>query len=303
MKLRKRKDAAPGTDEAVRAEMAEHLRVVNEVNAKRKAGTANTRDYARGTEAARAVREGQAELEALRVARADQAARSTSALRGRHPAGSLARSRFQAECAGTRLDFRSFDADDEREARRLLLIEGALSPADEEAAIRLTDRAAGEAGFIARRRRELAAEAKQKAEAERLVLAFLPQRRAPEPGSIELPRSVWQALTVAEDGVCDLVDAGLLVALAFAFANTSAELFARGSFDRYEDGTPTIAVTDAGHSVRLARGVYPEGVQGLNVRIHLRRLENLGWVKVEQASGTVRIRPGARMRDLWPSAA
>ena len=82
--------------------------------------------------------------------------------------------------------------------------------------------------------------------------------------------------------------------LLYSFANESAALFARGSF--HGGDAPAITISDAGQSVRLARGVDAGGC--LQVRKSLAALRRNKSVETEHARGTLTVRPGVRMRKL-----
>lgn len=215
---------------------------------------------------------------------------------------------LRAELEGViRLDPSAFTRDDRKQLDGLRRVNGrgelTDSKQDMRTLERLVDKAAEAAGhgpgLIARRRRELAAEAKRTQEAERLHTATLPARRAPEPGSVELPRLLWRWVTDGRHDTFSLNDLGLLAGLLFAFANDSAALFARSHARIGRDDTgPVITLRDAAAGVRLGTGVNPSG--GLDVRHGLETLHRNRWVTTERNGGTLRIRPGERMRDLYP---
>jgi hypothetical protein len=176
---------------------------------------------------------------------------------------------FPVELKGARLDSRALTDNDRQELRRLALARrDGLSDKDRRSLEKLVDKAAEQAGngpgFLARRRREIDTAEKQDAETRRLHLATLPRRREPEPGSIEVPRRVFEWVTNGKDDTFDLTDAAVLVGLLFSFANESAALFARCRFDRDDDGTPALTITRRGDGCasRSGRGRPAHGRPG-----------------------------------------
>lgn len=138
-----------------------------------------------------------------------------------------------------------------------------------------------------------------KAEATRLARTFLPKRRDPEPGSIELPSFLFDWLTNEEADTFDLTDLGVLAALVYSFANESGDLFARGSFVHDEHG-PSIVIGKSGtHAPRLLRGA--DNTHRMQVLDHLLALKVNRWIETANVRGVCTIRPGARMRKLWPT--
>jgi hypothetical protein len=271
---------------------------VTEVREKVSAGTATRRDYDAGTEAAR-------ERGAIRAEQERRAANRTEpqsmfgriGLR-RHPL-TLARQYDPDVLDGVALDADRLSDDDLAELRRHLRArrEGELSEEGRARAELLVGQAAGEPELYARRRRELAREESMRAEATTLARTFLPRRRDPEPGSVELPRYLLDWLTNGEPDTFDVTDLGVLAALALSFANEDASVLARADFAHDADG-PRIVVRQAGAGARLTRGA--DDSQHLQLADHLGALKRNGWIETERVRGTYTIRPGERMRKLWP---
>lgn len=298
----------PLTDDELRERGRNHLRAHREAERRVRSGKGQPGDYQLSRESvaqATAIRD---EL-ATRQTQRRSAAGVEREARERGPSVSLAFVRdrvFRAELEGvTRLDTSGFSREDREELSRLrrLSREGELSGKHRRALERLVNKAAEAGGngpgLLARRRRELDAAARRKQEADRLHTAMLPRRRAPEPGSVELPRFLWGWVTDGRDDTFSLNDLGLLAGLAFSFANHSAALFS-SRFTRIDrdDAGPVLTITDAGAGVRLASGVNPSG--GIDVRDSLSALARNGWVVVERNGKTLRLRPGERMHSLFP---
>lgn len=89
--------------------------------------------------------------------------------------------------------------------------------------------------------------------------------------------------------------------LAYSFANESAALFAHARFEGVGSDPRIIVGKGApGGGVRLAYGA--DDTQRVEVRDSLAKLKANGWVEVEVVRGVTTIRPGERMRKLWPKA-
>ena len=261
-----------------------------------------------GTRAARAAVAAKRELNERRRQRG-VAASAQAAAKGRPPSVSLrfVYGLFPVELKGARLDGRGYTDDERRELHRVSRArrDGSLSEKDRRSLEKLVDRAAEAAGngpgFLARRRREIGTAAKQEEEARRLHLSMLPRRRDPEPGSIEVPRLPWEWVTNGKDDTFDLTDLAVLVGLLFSFANESSALFARCRFDRVDDGTPMLTITDAGMGVLLARGADDRRSVGrgrMEVASSLSTLKRNRWIEMQRSGKVLRVRPGERMRKL-----
>jgi hypothetical protein len=138
-----------------------------------------------------------------------------------------------------------------------------------------------------------------RAEAARLARTFLLRRRDPEPGSIELPSFLFPWLTNGEINSCDLTDLGPLAALVYSFSNESGAVFARGSFVHDEQG-PSIVIGKSGTAQpRLLTGADDRPT--LHLLDHLSALKRNDWIETANVNGVWTIRPGERMRKLWPN--
>ena len=163
----------------------------------------------------------------------------------------------------------------------------------------LIGKAAGEPGLYARRRTEITKEDEMKAEATKLAKVFLPRRREPEPGSIELPAFLLAWCADGQEGSFDLQDLGVLAAVALSFANQSVELLPTARFVLDDDG-PKIVISDAGARVRLRYGADDTG--HLNFRKSLAALDRNGWTNTTRHRSKLTIRQGKRLKKLWPEA-
>lgn len=310
--LRGRKRVGPDDElRELRERGREALRKVKAVEAAVREGRATPEMLDEGTRAGKAGAAAMRELNERQRRRTAQAATAVAA-KGRPPTVPLrfAYDVFPVELKGARLDGRGFSDEERRELHRVARArrDGPLSDKDRRSLGKLVDRAAEAAGngpgFLARRRREIEAAEKQEAEARRLHLSMLPRRREPEPGSIEVPRAVFEAVTNGRDDTFDLTDAAVLVGLLFSFANESAALFARCRFDRV-DGVSTLSITDAGMGVLLARGADDRRSVGrgrMEVASSLDTLRRNRWIETERNGKVLRVQPGARMRKLLGEA-
>jgi hypothetical protein len=123
-----------------------------------------------------------------------------------------ARDRDSGILDGVTLHNANLSDDELSELKRLLRARrgGEWSAEERERYEALVGQAAGEPGLFTRLRDEIEKEAAMKAEATKLARAFLPKRRDPEPGSIELPSYLFAWLTNGEANSFDLTDLGLL---------------------------------------------------------------------------------------------
>lgn len=93
---------------------------------------------------------------------------------------------------------------------------------------------------------------------------------------------------------------GCWPALVYSFANESGALWVRGSFVHDEQG-PSIVIGKSGTAhPRLIRGA--DDTQHLQVLDHLSKLKVNRWIDYGNVRGVYTIRPGERMRKLWPKA-
>jgi hypothetical protein len=289
--LGRTKDKSEETERELKRRIKENRRVVAKLRPRIRSGRAATAEIEQATAAAAAAVAASRELQ--RRDR-DRAMVARQLIRAGSPVLRLARRLFADEIVGVTLDSSRLTDDEMEEARRLLRLDR-LDGKDARSAERLVDVAAGEPGFIKRRRREAEQAAAREREAERLHRAMLPRRRDPEPGSIELPRFLFQWVTNGKDNTFDVTDLGVLAAVMFSFAGETAALFARARFDR-ADGTPTITVHDAGQRVGLVFGADATGT--MNVRVSLHVLARNKWIDMTGKGGTLRIQPGERMRKI-----
>jgi len=294
------RDVRDLTDAELREVQANARASVREVNARRRAGTATGRDYREGTEAAR---EGVAARDELGRRIAESSSRSiVERLTRRASPLTTAREYDRELLDGVLLDSGKLSDAELSELRTLLKARRDLARAGEpwpdaerERAEALVGKSAGEPELYARRRDEVRRANEMRAEATKLARAFWPRRRDPEPGSVELPASLFGLLVNGDEDTFDLADLGLLAALAYSFASESAALFVRAEFVHAEG--PSIVCRQSGAGVRLVRGADDTG--HIRVDVSLVGLKQLGWVETHRHRGTFTIRPGERMRKLW----
>ena len=281
------------SDRQLHERMDADLRTVREVRRKGISKVTGA-ELDAGIAAAQSAKAGRAELHRRMNERETRGWMARIGRRG-HPL-SVAREREAPLLDGLPLDHRKLSDEELKELRQLLRDRG---PSDEERPRyeALVGKAAGEVGIIARIRDEREREAAMRAEAEKLARAFLPRRRDPEPGSIELPRFLYGWVTDRRDDTFDVADLGVLAAILFAFANEDAALFARGEFV-LDGGDPRIVISDAGQGVRLCAGASDGQLQ---TRQCIERLRVNRWLEVERQGrgSTMILRPGERMRKLW----
>ena len=305
IKRGKKRDTDEQLRERGRASLAEARRASERI----RSGKADASDYLAQRAALESATAARDELDRRQRERGAAVAEERD-LREHGPRVSLSFARngpLRAELEGVpRLDPSVFTREDREELWRLRRANGRGELTDDKGDMRslerLIDRAAVAAGhgpgLIARRRRELKQAEKHKREAHRLHLEMLPRRREPEPGSVELPRAVWEALTDGRDDTYELADVAALAVFAFSFANGSSAAFARRNcrFDR-DDAGPVLTFRDAAAGMHFAPGV---NVSGVGVYRSLTVLAANKWIVTERESGTLRIRPGDRLRSLFP---
>ena len=297
-------DTRPSERE-LRKRLADDVRRVDEIRPKLGTGKATGHEVRELAEAARRARSTHEELRVRRAERASDGGALRSAWRwGRrsHPLTQVRELEGRVLDGVTLADANLTD-EEVAELRTFLKVRyGYDDPTPEQSARyeALVGKAAGEAGVLDRRRDEVTKEDEMRAEATKLARAFLPVRRDPEPGSVELPRFVFDWLTNGEADTFDLTDLGLLAGLVYSFANESGALFVNGGFEVADDG-PRIVVGKGGSAgLRLVAGA--DDTQRVQVRAHLANLRRNGWAEVEVVRGVTTIRPGERMRKLWPKA-
>jgi hypothetical protein len=93
----------------------------------------------------------------------------------------------------------------------------------------------------------------------------------------------------------------VLAALALSFANESAELFPRATFAVDADG-PSITLPKSGTGQpRILAGA--DDTQHLSLGDRIARLKANRWIEVHvERLGVLTLRPGERMRALWPTS-
>jgi hypothetical protein len=173
------------------------------------AGTATRRDYDTGAEAARERRAIRAEQERRAANRTEPLSLLARIGIRRHPL-TLARQYDPDVLDGVPLDADRLTDDDLAELRRHLRArrEGELSEEGRARVEALVGQAAGDPELYTRRRRELEREDSMRAEATKLARTFLPTRRDPEPGSVELPAFLFSWITNGEADTFDMTDLG-----------------------------------------------------------------------------------------------
>jgi hypothetical protein len=196
-----------------------------------------------------------------------------------------------------RLDHHRLSGDDLRELRKLQKVRHREATPEQEARyVELVEQAADEPGLFARRTEAIEREDAMKAEAAKLARTFLPRRRDPAPGSVELPAYLLRWLTNGQDETFDVTDLGVLAAVLLSFADESPGPFVHGRFQRDDDG-PAIVIGQAGAGERLMRGA--DDTAHVRVGAHLSLLARNDLLDVQRVSGTTTIRLGRRTRKLW----
>ena len=153
---------------------------------------------------------------------------------------------------------------------------------------RLIEKAAGEAGLFARRREEAAATARIRELARR---AMQPARRLhlEEAGSVTFPAELFRHL---REGVVWPEDVAVLFAVVGILENATT-LAPRS---RIEAGTLVIDRTFG-----LFGSADPEQ-RASRWKDSLANLHRVGWLTVEDARGTIRVRPGPGLAAALPRA-
>jgi hypothetical protein len=165
---------------------------------------------------------------------------------------------------------------------------------------RLAGKAAGDEGLFERKHRDKAAQAKLGELREERRVASLPRRPVyAEPGSIELPRSVFQFLTAASNhggqnwGVTEV---GLLATILLSFENRTP-IVKGGNFVE-EDGELTLVSGSQPKLVNRVEGSMHDSNGGVHVEASLVVLARNGWLELERGAGEIRIRLGRRAKEL-----
>lgn len=149
---------------------------------------------------------------------------------------------------------------------------------------------AGDPDWFERPRREAALQAKQAALAEQARIASLPQRPAPPPGSVVIPRYMVNWLTSRKDGSLDAVTLGTLAGVVGGLENRLPTL--HGARIEEVDGEP-VMVVPAG-TLR-----FPGGDGSLAVARAIEYLKENELLRVERGPDGLRIAVGERMKKLY----
>jgi hypothetical protein len=165
---------------------------------------------------------------------------------------------------------------------------------------------AGNERLFAEKRKQADNEAKIAEAKEELRLAALPPRpQWAEPGSVELPRYVFQFLASARKGrgTFSLADLGMLAALLGMFWNEQT-LFIGGRFIR-EDDEPVLVLREEELRFPTPLGgstMASDGSGFVRERAGLRVLTRNGFFQVERDGSDIRIRLGQRAKALRAAA-
>ena len=168
----------------------------------------------------------------------------------------------------------------------------------------LAGKAAGDEGLFARKREERETQEKIAAAKEKLRIATLPRRlEYAEPGSIALPRFVFDWLQNPATGSLDLPILGALVGLLFSFENQKP-IIAGAVFEKRDDEI-VLVCSGPFDQQRFTRAVNPnEGVDdfGSTGRVKapatLRYLIHNTWLRGAQEEGKFTIRLGPRAKKM-----
>jgi hypothetical protein len=236
-------------------------------------------------------------------AKAKQAAKITGVLA---PVAQFGHWELQGETlAGDRLSETELDELVELVRRKRALARGRpdaeeLTDAETRTYERLVGKAAGDPQMFERKRSDKAAHAKLAELKEERRVASLPRRPVyAEPGSIELPRSVFQFLTAASNhsgqhwGVTEV---GLLATILLSFENR-VPIVKSGQFVE-ESGELVLVCPSEIKPVNRVEGSSVDANGGLNVQGSLVTLARNGWLELERSGGEIRIRLGRRAKEL-----
>jgi hypothetical protein len=165
---------------------------------------------------------------------------------------------------------------------------------------RLVGKAAGDPQMFERKRSDKAAQAKLGELKEERRVASLPRRPVyAEPGSIELPRSVFQ-WRVAENNHSGknwgITEVGLLATLLLSFEN-QIPIIKGGQFVEMDGEVALVS----GSEIKLVNRVEGSALDangGVNVQASLVVLARNGWLELERGAGEIRIRLGRRAKEL-----
>jgi hypothetical protein len=211
--------------------------------------------------------------------------------------------------AGNRLSDKELEELDELVRIKRALSRGVpdaeeLTTAETRTYERLVGKAAGDPQLFERKRRDGAAKAKLGELKEERRVASLPKRPVyAEPGSIELPRYVFQWLLAESNrdganwGVSEI---GLLATILLSFENRQS-VIQNGQFVEHDGELTLVAPWGTGSEIKLVnrvQGSVHDGNGGVKVRASLATLTRNGWLEVEQSVDEIRIRLGERAKKL-----
>jgi hypothetical protein len=169
---------------------------------------------------------------------------------------------------------------------------------------KLVGKAAGDEGLFARKRKERETQEKVAAAKEELRIAALPLRREyAEPGSIALPRLVFDRLQNPAAGSLDLPILGALVGLLFSFENRRPIM--DGAVFEKRDDELVLVCTGPFDRLRFVHTVNPNdgmddfGSSGrVKAQTTLRYLIRNKWLTAKQEEGHLTIRLGERAKKV-----
>jgi len=169
---------------------------------------------------------------------------------------------------------------------------------------KLVGKAAGDEGLLARKRKERETQEKIAAAKEELRIAALPRRlEYAEPGSIALPRLVFDWLQNPAAGSLDLPILGALVGLLFSFENQRPII--DGAVFEKRDEELVLVCSEPFDRLRFTHAVNPNdgaddfGTSGrVKAPTTLRYLIRNKWLTAEQVGGQLRIKLGERARRV-----
>ena len=209
------------------------------------------------------------------------------------------------QLVGSRLTDGELDELNELVKRKRALARGAqdaqeLTKAETGRYERLVGQAAGGEYLFERKRRDKAARSKLTELKEERRVASLSRRPIyAEPGSIELPRSVF-AWLVAENNHSGqnwgVTEVGLLATILLSFENR-VPIVKGGRFVE-KDGELTLVTGSEIKLVNRTEGSALDSNGGVNVQASLVTLARNGWLELERSTGEIRIRLGRRAKEM-----
>jgi hypothetical protein len=170
---------------------------------------------------------------------------------------------------------------------------------------KLVGKVAGNEGLFTEKRKQADEQAKIAEGKELLRLAALPPRpKFAEPGSVQLPRYVFEFLGSARKrrGAFSIADLGMLAAMLGMFWNKQV-LFIGGRFIT-EDDEPVLVLREEELRFPTPLGgsaMMSDGSGFVRERAALRVLARNGFFQVERSGSDIRIRLGERGKALGPN--